>query len=176
MFVLVGIEVKKLYVGQVSYNVKEEELKALFEQIGAVSSMTLMLDKFTGRSRGFAFVEMEDDAAMQAVEKLNGYELDGRGLQVNEARPLEERAPDRPRRSFGSGQGGSGGGGGYRGGQGGGGGFGGGGGDRRGGGGSSGGGYRGGDRDGNRSGGGSGGGSGRGSDRGGRGGGGGWRE
>jgi len=122
---------KKLYVGNLPFRSTEDELRDLFGQHGEVSSASIVMDRETGRSRGFAFVEMSDDGdAETAINALNGYSLGGRALVVNEARPREER----PR--------GGGGGGGYRGG-GGGGGYGGG---RGGGGGGYGGGGRGGDR------------------------------
>ena len=104
----------KLFVGNLSYNTTENQLQDLFAAHGAVTEVDLIMDKFSGRPRGFAFVTMEaKDAAEAAVKALNGQEVDGRALTVNEARPRE----DRPPRS-----GGGGGGGGYRGGGGGGGG------------------------------------------------------
>lgn len=82
----------KLYVGSLSYNTTDEQLKETFSQAGEVVSAQVMIDKLNGRSRGFGFVEMADEAgAQKAVETLNGYELDGRKLIVNEARPREER-------------------------------------------------------------------------------------
>ncbi len=124
----------KLYVGNLPFTITETELQDLFAQAGPVNEVMLMQDKFTGKSRGFAFVTMATDAdAQTAMTQLNGKQYGGRALTVNEARPRE----DRPQ--------GGGGGGGYRGGGGGGGGYrgerSGGGGERRGGGG---GGYRGG--------------------------------
>ena len=117
----------KLFVGNLSYNVTENDLQDLFAQHGTVTEVNLMLDRMTGRSRGFAFVSMsskeEADAATQA---LNGHNLDGRDLTVNEARP-------RPEGGGGGGGGGRSGGGGYGGGGGGRGGGGGGGGYDRGG-------------------------------------------
>ncbi len=99
----------KLYVGNLSFNTSEDQLRALFEQHGAVTSATLVTDRDTGRPRGFGFVEMSDDAqARAAIAALNGQNVDGRDLTVNEARPRENR--------------GGGGGGGFRGGRGGGGG------------------------------------------------------
>jgi len=92
---------KKLYVGNLSYNTNDAALKDLFSQAGAVESATVLMDKMTGRSRGFGFVEMtNDEEGAKAVETFNGYELDGRKLVVNEARPLADRPP---RRSFGGG-------------------------------------------------------------------------
>lgn len=79
---------KKLYVGNVSYDSTDESLKAAFEQFGAVESATILKDRETGRSRGFGFVEMSnDDEAQAAIEGMDGKELDGRELRVNEARP-----------------------------------------------------------------------------------------
>ncbi len=101
---------KKLYIGGISYGTTEDGLKAAFAQAGTVESATIILDKMTGRSRGFGFVEMaSDEDAENAISMWNGKELDGRTLTVNEARPMEARAP---RRSFDRGNGGGGNGGG----------------------------------------------------------------
>ncbi|MDO8495353.1 MAG: RNA-binding protein [bacterium] len=82
----------KLYIGNLSYDTNEDALKELFSQAGSVASASVILDKMTGRSRGFGFVEMADDeSAAKAVETFNGYELDGRKLVVNEARPMSDR-------------------------------------------------------------------------------------
>ncbi len=87
---------KRIYVGNLSYNSTEEDLEAMFQQAGNVVSCQLMLDKFTSRSRGFAFVEMETvEEANAAVEMFNDKPLDGRDLRVNIAKPREERAPRR---------------------------------------------------------------------------------
>lgn len=87
---------KKLYVGGLSYSTTDDGLKEAFAQIGAVSSAKVITDRMTGRSRGFGFVEMDsDEEAAKAIETLNGKELDGRRLTVNEARPLAERPPRR---------------------------------------------------------------------------------
>ena len=84
----------KLYVGGVSYGTTEDSLRDAFAQAGNVVSAKIIIDKMTGRSRGFAFVEMATEAeAQKAIELWNGKELDGRTLTVNEARPLEERPP-----------------------------------------------------------------------------------
>ena len=113
----------KLYVGNLSYNIRDEDLQQAFAQYGNVSSAKVMMDRDTGRSKGFGFVEMSSDAeAQSAINGMNGQALDGRAIVVNEARPREERPG-----GFGGGGGRSGGGGG--------GGFGGGGGGRTGGGG-----------------------------------------
>ena len=131
----------KLYVGNLSFNTTEIAIQDLFSQCGSVSEVMLMQDKFTGRSRGFAFVTMGSDAEAQAaVETFHGKDLDGRALTVNEARPREDRPPgggggggrfDGPRREFRDDRRGGGGGGGGRSGGGGGGGRSGGGGDFR---------------------------------------------
>ena len=151
----------KLYVGNLSYNIRDEDLQQAFAQYGSVSSAKVMMDRDTGRSKGFGFVEMGSDAEAQAaINAMNGQALDGRAIVVNEARPREERPG-----GFGGGGGRSGGGGG----------FGGGGGGRSGGGGGfggSGGGYGGGGGSGGRSGGGGGYGGGGGGRSGGGGGGG----
>jgi len=120
----------KLFVGNLSFNTTENQLQDMFAAHGSVTAVDLIMDKFTGRPRGFAFVTMESkEAADAAAQALNGKSVDGRALTVNEARPREER----------SGGGGGGGRGGY---------------DRGGGGGGGGGGYdrggRGGDRGGRR--------------------------
>lgn len=117
----------RLYVGNLPFRITEQELEELFGQMGAVQSANIVTDRDTGRSRGFAFVEMESsEAADAAIQQFNGRELDGRAMTVNEARPRENRPA---RGGFGGGGGGRGGfgGGGGRGGFGGGGGRGGGG-------------------------------------------------
>jgi len=120
----------KLYVGNLSYSVRDEDLQQAFAQFGSVSSAKVMMDRDTGRSKGFGFVEMGTDAeAQSAISGMNGKDLEGRALVVNEARPREER----PSGFGGGGSRSGGGGGGYGGG--GGGGYGGGGGGRSGGGG-----------------------------------------
>jgi RNA recognition motif-containing protein len=113
----------KLYVGNLPYSFRDEDLQQAFSQHGSVSSAKVMMERDTGRSKGFGFVEMGSDAEAQtAISAMNGQQFGGRGLVVNEARPMEPRPP----RSGGFG-GGAGGGGGYGGGRSGGGGFGGGG-------------------------------------------------
>ena len=85
---------KKLYVGGISYSTNDAALKDAFAQVGEVTSATIIMDRMTGRSKGFGFVEMANDSdADAAIEKWNGVELDGRKLTVNEARPMEPRAP-----------------------------------------------------------------------------------
>src|SRR5437868_4298238 len=120
----------KLYVGNLPYSVRDSDLEQAFNQFGAVTSAKVMMERDTGRSKGFGFVEMGSDAEAQAaITGMNGQPLGGRSVVVNEARPMESRPP----RS--GGYGGGGGGGGYGGGGGGGGYGGGGGGGRSGGGG-----------------------------------------
>src|SRR5882672_4032464 len=122
----------KLYVGNLSFSTTEGDLSELFSQVGNVQSMRLMTDRDTGQSRGFAFVELGDRSEGEAaITKFNGYELNGRALKVNEAKPQENRAGGGGgyggNRGGGGGYGGNrGGGGGYGGNRGGGGGFGGG--------------------------------------------------
>ena len=118
----------KLYVGNLPYSYRDSDMEQAFSQYGTVSSAKVMMERDTGRSKGFGFVEMSNEAeARAAIEGMNGQQVGGRGLVVNEARPMEPRAPR-------SGGFGGGGGGGYGGG-GSGGGYGGGGGRREGGGG-----------------------------------------
>ena len=102
----------RLYVGNLAYSVTNETLESLFAQYGAVKSAQVIMDRDTGRSKGFGFVEMNSDQeALAAIEGINGKEHDGRTLTVNEARPREERGG-----GGGGGRGGRGGGGGYGGG------------------------------------------------------------
>jgi cold-inducible RNA-binding protein len=99
---------KQLYVGNLPYSVSESEVGELFEQCGPVLSVKLVMDRETGRPKGFGFVEMEDAPAAAAIQKLNGTEIGGRALRVNEARERGERpgggggggarGGDRPRR------------------------------------------------------------------------------
>jgi RNA recognition motif-containing protein len=111
----------KLYVGNLSFNATETDLQDYFAQAGAVTEVMLVQDKFTGKSRGFAFVTMASDAeAANAITMFHGKTMDGRPLTVNEARPREDRPPGGGG-GYGGGRGGGGGGGG-RGGYGGGGG------------------------------------------------------
>jgi cold-inducible RNA-binding protein len=87
----------KLYVGNLSFETTENDLQDLFEQHGQVSEVALMMDRMTGKSRGFAFVTMNDKAqADAALAALNGKQVGGRALTVNEARPREERGGARP--------------------------------------------------------------------------------
>jgi len=87
----------KIYVGNLPYDIGENELKQLFEQHGEVSSAQIIVDKHSGRSKGFGFVEMTDDSqAEAAIEALNNQDFQGRNIKVNKARPKTDR-PDRPR-------------------------------------------------------------------------------
>ena len=93
----------KLYVGNLSFETTESDLNDLFAQLGTVKSCSLITDKFTGKSRGFAFVEMgSEEEARKAIAEMGGKDVGGRPLTVNEAKPRE----DRPRRDFGGGGGG----------------------------------------------------------------------
>ena len=109
----------KLYVGNLSFNTTENDLRDLFAQAGSVSEVVLMQDKFTGKSRGFGFVTMATDAdAENAANQFNGKTLDGRPLTVNEAKPREDRPAGGGYRGGGGGGGGRPGGGGGGGGRG----------------------------------------------------------
>ena len=99
---------KRIFVGNLPFRASEDEVRELFESYGTVHSVALITDRETGRPRGFGFVEMDDQDAESAIEALNDTEMDGRNLQINEARERKPRG------------GGGGGGGGYRGGGGGG--------------------------------------------------------
>ena len=122
---------KKLYVGNLPYSVRDGDLEQAFGQFGSVTSAKVMMERDTGRSKGFGFVEMgSDEEAQSAINGMNGQPLGGRSVVVNEARPMEERPPRSGgggfgggggRREGGGGYGGGGGGGGYGGGGGGGG-------------------------------------------------------
>ncbi|MFQ5857080.1 MAG: RNA recognition motif domain-containing protein [Anaerolineae bacterium] len=83
---------KKLYVGNLSYDTREPQLRELFEQVGTVESVTVITDRGTGRSKGFGFVEMGSDAeAQEAINRFNGHTLDDRQIKVDEARPKRDR-------------------------------------------------------------------------------------
>ena len=109
----------KLYVGNLSFNTSAQDLSELFASVGTVQSANVIEDRDTGRSRGFAFVEMStDEEAKSAIDQFNGKEVGGRMLKVNEARPRERRSGGGGGRNFGGGNrggygGGRGGGGGY---------------------------------------------------------------
>ena len=114
------MKVTRIYVGNLPFSTTEDDVRGLFESYGAVHEVSLISDRETGRSRGFGFVDMEDNGAPAAIQALDGMEYGGRNLRVNEARPRDEQRP--PRRDGGGyggggyGGGGGGGGGGYGGG------------------------------------------------------------
>ncbi len=82
----------KVYVGSLSFDTTEDSLKDLFAQAGKVDSVSIIIDKFSGRSKGFAFVEMSsEEEAKKAIEMFNGKELDGRNIVVDEAKPMEDK-------------------------------------------------------------------------------------
>lgn len=99
---------KRLFVGGLSYNVTSAQLQEAFSAHGTIVSCNLITDKFTGQSKGFAFIEFSnDDDADKAIENLNGFEIDGRKITVNVARPMEDRGPRQFNRGgFGGGRGG----------------------------------------------------------------------
>ncbi|MCB4362752.1 RNA-binding protein [Hydrogenophaga taeniospiralis] len=100
----------KLYVGNLPYTVRDEDLQQAFSAYGSVNSAKVMMERDTGRSKGFGFVEMGSDAeALAAVEGMNGQSLGGRSLVVNEARPMEARPPRSGGGGFGGGRSGGGG-------------------------------------------------------------------
>ena len=87
----------KLYVGNLSYDTTEAQIRELFAQAGEISSISLITDRETGRPKGFGFVEMAtEEASREAIKRLNGYSLDNRTLTVNEARPREDRSGSKP--------------------------------------------------------------------------------
>ena len=93
---------KKIFVGNLGFATTEASIRTLFEEYGAVESVSVITDRDTGRSRGFAFVEMQDDsAAERAIGAVNGADVDGRALNVNEARPRTDRAPRDSGRGYG---------------------------------------------------------------------------
>ena len=82
-----------IYVGNLSYDVSDDQLREVFEAYGEVSSAKVISDKYSGRSKGFGFVEMDNDAEAQAaIDQLDGAEIDGRAVKVNEAKPREDRS------------------------------------------------------------------------------------
>jgi RNA recognition motif-containing protein len=89
--------VKKIYVGNLPFSATEEEVKGLFEEYGSIESINLIMDRDTGRFRGFGFVEMSEDDAANAIKSLDGQDFDGRPLKVNEARDRESQPRSRPR-------------------------------------------------------------------------------
>jgi RNA recognition motif-containing protein len=83
---------KKIYVGNISFKTTDSDLSAMFGEVGQVESVQIITDRETGRSKGFGFIQMTDDAAAdKAIERFNGKEVDGRALTVNEARPMERK-------------------------------------------------------------------------------------
>jgi len=87
-----------IYIGNLAYTVSEDDLRDSFSDFGEVASASIINDKFSGRSKGFGFVEMpKDSEARKAIESMNGKDLNGRTVTVNEAKPREERAPRRDR-------------------------------------------------------------------------------
>jgi len=98
-----------IYVGNLPHKATEDELRQAFEEFGQVTEVRLIMDKFSGESKGFGFVEMPSkDEAEKAIEKMNGKELMGRALNVNEARPKTDRGGGGRREGFGGGRGGGG--------------------------------------------------------------------
>ena len=83
---------KRIYVGNLSYQTTENDLTTLFEEVGQVETVNVIMDRDTGRSKGFAFVEMSNEDADKAITQFNGTEVNGRALTVNEARPREDRS------------------------------------------------------------------------------------
>jgi cold-inducible RNA-binding protein len=102
---------KRIYVGNLSYQTTENDISNLFGQVGEVESTNIITDRDTGRSKGFGFVEMGNEDADKAIAQLNGTELNGRSITVNEARPREDRGGNRGGGGGGYGRGGGGGGG-----------------------------------------------------------------
>ena len=90
---------KKIYVGNLAWTATEDDLRDMFSEFGAVQSVAIVTDRETGRSRGFGFIEMEDSDAQNAISRLDGQDLKGRGLRVNEAiaRDPRDRGASRPR-------------------------------------------------------------------------------
>lgn len=91
---------KSIYVGNLPFSASDEDIRTLFSQYGTVHTVKLVMDRDTGRPRGFGFVEMEAGDAATAIERLNGTEFGGRTLRVNEARERAERAPRRSRPAY----------------------------------------------------------------------------
>jgi len=90
-----------IYVGNLSYGMTEEDLQGLFEQYGSVSNVSIIKDRETGRAKGFGFVEMdEQNDGENAIKELDGSDVQGRNIKVNEAKPREERAPRTPRKPW----------------------------------------------------------------------------
>src|SRR5205809_3306790 len=100
---------KKIFVGNLSFQTSDNDLNDLFTQFGEVESVSIITDRDTGRSKGFGFVAMGDDSAEKAISQLNGKEVNGRALTVNEARPMVKKDFGQRQRSGGSSRGGRGG-------------------------------------------------------------------
>jgi RNA recognition motif-containing protein len=96
---------KRIYVGNLSFQTTEAEITSVFEQAGTVESVSVITDRDTGRSKGFAFVEMSNEDADKAIAQFNGHEVNDRALTVNEARPREERSGGGGNRGGGGGRG-----------------------------------------------------------------------
>ncbi|MDQ5824764.1 MAG: RNA-binding protein [Chloroflexota bacterium] len=108
---------KKLYVGNLPYSVTEDQLREMFSELGELSDVAVVTDRYTGQSKGFGFVEMvSDEAAQAAITKFDGQDMNGRAMVVNEAKPREDRGGGGGRSYGGGGGGGGRGGGGYGGG------------------------------------------------------------
>jgi len=88
---------KSIYVGNLPFSATEDEVRSMFEAHGQVHAVRLIEDRYTGRPRGFGFVEMDDEAAEAAIQALDGAELGGRSMKVNEAKPRNDRPPRRDR-------------------------------------------------------------------------------
>ncbi|MAH03571.1 RNA-binding protein [Candidatus Pacearchaeota archaeon] len=98
---------KKLYVGNLPFSVDTEKVKELFSSYGETEEVTVISDKFSGRSKGFGFVTFKEDAdADKAISEMNGKEVEGRELKVSEAKPMDPDRPRPPRRNFGGNRGG----------------------------------------------------------------------
>lgn len=89
----------RIYCGNLPFSTNDDELRGMFEEFGSVNDASIVSDRETGRSRGFGFVDMDADGAARAIEALDGMDYKGRNLKVNEARPREERPPQRNNRS-----------------------------------------------------------------------------
>ena len=95
----------KVYVGNLPFSVDDEKLKELFSSYGEIEEVSVIKDKFSGRSKGFGFVTFKnDDEAKKAIEEMNDKEVEGRALKINEAKPLDPDAPRKPRRNYGGGR------------------------------------------------------------------------
>jgi len=91
--------VTRIYCGNLPFSTNDDELRGMFDEYGSVNDASIVSDRETGRSRGFGFVDMDADGAARAIEALDGLDYKGRNLKVNEARPREERPPQRNNRN-----------------------------------------------------------------------------